>query len=159
MVETPKRNAVKSAGERIVSSVAIRTLSVNEAIGDALRAWSAKAVARRLKTSTRTVEAWREGRSGPQAKHFVAMLQDDELAPALLAACGRGDLATKAEIESLNRRIEALKAAEARHKDENHAIRRDLAMGRQHGGVAGGPAQPGGDALAAGRGVVPRSDE
>lgn len=93
MAQTPKSNAVKSTGERIVSSVAIRTLSVNEAIGEALRTWSAKFVARKLKTSTRTVEAWREGRSGPQAKHFVAMLQDDELCARLLEAAGRGDLA------------------------------------------------------------------
>ena len=80
-----------------MSSVAIRTLSVNEAIGEALRGWSAKFVAKRVKTSARTVENWREGRTGPQAKHFVAMLQDDELCARLLEAAGRGDLARSAE--------------------------------------------------------------
>ncbi len=88
-----------------MNAVAIRTLSVNEAIGEALRHWSAKFVAQRVKTSPRTVEMWREGRSGPQAKHFVAMLQDDELCVRLLEAAGRGDLARSAET------IAALKAA------------------------------------------------
>ena len=95
----------KSTGVRRVNSVAIRTATVNEAIGDALRHWSTKFVAQRVKTSVRTVEAWREGRSGPQAKHFVAMLQDDELCARLLEAAGRGDLARSAET------IAALKAA------------------------------------------------
>jgi hypothetical protein len=132
---------------------------VNEAIGDALRVWSAKFVARRIKTSTRTVEAWREGRSGPQAKHFVAMLQDDELAPALLSACGRSDLATRAQIESLNRRIEALKAAERQHQVEANEIRRDLDVVLARGPVARGQAQRGGDALAPDRIVVPGSSD
>ncbi len=105
MERTPQRDPNKSTGERNVHSVAIRTLSVNESIGEALRHWSAKFVARRIKTSTRTVEAWREGKSGPQAKHFVAMLQDDELCARLLEAAGRGDLARSAET------IAALKAA------------------------------------------------
>jgi hypothetical protein len=96
MERTPKRIPNRKTGERSVPSVAIRTLSVNEAIGEALRGWSAKFVARRIKTSTRTVEAWREGKSGPQAKHFVAMLQDDELCARLLEAAGRGDLADSA---------------------------------------------------------------
>jgi len=95
----------KSAGVRRVNTVAIRTLSVNEAIGDALRTWSTKFVAKRVKTSVRTVEAWREGRAGPQAKHFVAMLQDEVLCAKLLEAAGRGDLARSAET------IAALKAA------------------------------------------------
>lgn len=96
MERSPKSAPDRKTGERSVSSVAIRTLSVNEAIGDALRGWSAKFVARRIKTSTRTVEAWREGKAGPQAKHFVAMLQDDELCARLLAAAGRPDLADSA---------------------------------------------------------------
>lgn len=97
MEPTSKLTPVRKTGERSVSSVAIRTLSVNEAIGEALRGWSAKFVARRIKTSTRTVEAWREGKSGPQAKRFVAMLQDDELCAKLLEAAGRGDLAKSAD--------------------------------------------------------------
>lgn len=106
MERTSKSTPDRKTGERSVSSVAIRTLSVNEAIGEALRGWSAKFVARRIKTSTRTVEAWREGRSGPQAKHFVAMLQDDELCARLLEAAGRGDLARSAEtIAALKRAL------------------------------------------------------
>lgn len=105
MERSPKRYAGDIPGVRKVNGVAIRTLSVNEAIGDALRNWSAKFVAQRIKTSVRTVEDWREGRSGPQAKHFVAMLQDDELCARLLEAAGRGDLARSAET------IAALKAA------------------------------------------------
>lgn len=95
----------KSVGVRRVNSVAIRTLSVNEAIGEALRHWPTKFIAKRVKTSARTVEAWREGTRGPQAKHFVAMLQDDEICARLLEAAGRGDLARSAET------IAALKAA------------------------------------------------
>lgn len=76
-----------------MSGVAIRTLSVNESIGEAFRRWSAKFVAQRIKTSTRTVEAWREGRSGPQVKHVAAILQDPILCPEFLRALGRADLA------------------------------------------------------------------
>jgi hypothetical protein len=126
MERTPKTITAKKTGERSVSSVAIRTLSVNEAIGGALRQWSAKFVAGRIKTSTRTVEDWREGKSGPQAKHFVAMLQDEVLCAPLLEAVGRQDLARAQEILTLNRRIEALKAEENRHRDEAHEIRKSL---------------------------------
>lgn len=91
------KTPAKSHGVRRVNSVAIRTGSVNEAIGEALRHFSIKFVASRLKTNMRTVEMWREGRTGPQAKHFVAMLQDDELCARLLEAAGRGDLAKHQE--------------------------------------------------------------
>lgn len=97
MERSSKPDAVKRTGERKLTAIAIRTLTVNEAIGDALRQWSAKFVARRIKTSVRTVEAWREGRAGPQAKHFVAMLNDDELCAKVLEAAGRIDLARSAE--------------------------------------------------------------
>ncbi|WP_319798301.1 hypothetical protein [Nitrobacter sp.] len=91
-----------------MNTVAIRTLSVNEAIADALRSLSAKFVARRIKTSTRTVEAWREGRTGPQAKHFVAMLHDDELCVLLLKGIGRDDLAHAAEVIAVKNRLKEL---------------------------------------------------
>ena len=104
--------------------------SVNDAIASALRRWSAKFIAGRVRgASLRTIENWREGKAGPQAKHLAVMLQDDVLCPALLKAIGRDDLAADAEIRSLNRRIEALKADEARHQDEAHAIRRTLESG------------------------------
>lgn len=140
-----------------MNSAAIRTGSVNEAIGEQLRRWSAKFIATRVKTSHRTVENWREGRTGPQAKHVAAMLQDADLGPALLIALGRHDLATRAEINSLNRRITALKAAEAAHGEETHELRRDLEMGGTRRPVAGGTSQPRGETLAAGNGVVSRA--
>lgn len=106
MERSPKADTYRKTGERSVSDVAIRTLTVNESIGEALRGWSAKFVARRIKTSTRTVEAWRDGKSGPQAKHFVAMLQDEVLCSKLLEAAGRGDLARSAEtIAALKRAL------------------------------------------------------
>lgn len=97
-----------------MSSVAIRTGSINEAIGAALRHWSAKFIARRIKTSARTVEDWQSGRSGPQVKHVAAMLQDDELAEALLIALGRADIATRARMVAILKETQAVigKAAE-----------------------------------------------
>jgi len=83
----------KSSGDRKVNAVAIRTMSVNEAIGEALRGVKSKFIAGRVKTNLRTVENWKQAKTGPQAKHFVAMLQDDELCARLLEAAGRGDLA------------------------------------------------------------------
>lgn len=89
-----------------MSSVAIRTLSVNEAIAEALRPWSHKLIAQRVKTSVRTVENWKLAKTGPQAKHMAAMMADDELCAALLTALGRADIATRA------RMIAALKEAQ-----------------------------------------------
>ena len=59
------------------------------------------------------------------------------------------------DIDLLNRRLDALKAAEVQHTVESHAIRRDLAAGRQRGGMAGGTAQPGGEPLEEDSGMVP----
>ena len=81
-----------------MTSVAIRTLSVNEAIAEALRPWSPKAIATRVKTSVRTVENWKQAKTGPQAKHMAAMMGDDELCAALLTAMGRADIATRARM-------------------------------------------------------------
>lgn len=148
---TRKRN-----GTARMSSVAIRTLSVNESIAEALRGWPTNSLVRIVKTSKRTVENWKQARTGPQAKHVAAMLQSAELRPAMLTALGCRDLAAQAEILSLNRRLDALKAAEAQHREEAHGFRRDLEMGRARGVVAGRTAQPGGDALARGDAVVPR---
>lgn len=78
-------------------NVAIRTLSINEAIAEALQPFAAKVIARKVETSERTVEHWKQAKTGPQAKHFVAMLLDDELRPRVLAAAGLGDLARSAE--------------------------------------------------------------
>lgn len=157
MESSAGKNTRKSSGVRRVNSVAIRTSSVNEAIGEALRHWSIKFIVSRVKTSPRTVENWREGRTGPQAKHVAAMLQDAELGPALLTAMGRSDLATAAQIHSLNRRIETLKAAEARHQREANEIRQTLEDGSGGFLVDGGSPARHSDEVEADRGVVPRS--
>lgn len=130
---------------------------MNEALADALRGLSAKLIADRVETNLRTVENWKQGRTGPQAKHVVAMLNDSELGPRFLKAAGLDDLAKQHEIMTLNRRIEALKADEQAHKEEANAIRQDLEMGRGRRAVAGKQAQRGGGEMAKGRGVVPRS--
>lgn len=160
MPKAAEPNTRKSSGVQNVSSLAISTHSISDAFATMLRPFTAKEVADKLKLpSWRTVENWKERKTSPQAKHIAAMLHDAELAPALLAAIGRQDLAAAAEIKSLNKRIDALKAAEQRHKEEAHEVRRDLAMGRQRSSVASGSPQPGRDALEAGRGMVLRSDE
>ncbi len=56
------------------------------------------------------------------------------------------------EIESLNRRIEALKAAEARHKEESHALR--LAIGSPPRPGRSGPADVDSEAPPRAGGVV-----
>lgn len=76
-----------------MNTLEIRTLTVNEAIGDAFKKWTASFIARRLKTSERTVENWQQKRTGPQAKHVAAILADDLLCPAFLRAVGRADIA------------------------------------------------------------------
>ena len=54
------KNARKNSGVRQVNSVAIRTLSINEAIAEALKGWPAKTLARIVKTNIRTVENWKQ---------------------------------------------------------------------------------------------------
>jgi transcriptional regulator with XRE-family HTH domain len=154
-----RKNTRKSSGTRNVNGVAIRTLSVNEAIADALRPWSPKAIAKRVRTSVRTVENWKNGRTGPQAKHVAAILNDAELGPAFLTAVGRSDLATRAELVSLQRRVEALQAAEARHEREAHEIRSSL---EGDGGAVSadrGAPERSSDAVAATRRVVPEASD
>jgi hypothetical protein len=130
MESSSRKNTRKNNGARVVNSVAIRTKSVNEALADALRGLSAKLIADRVETNLRTVENWKQGKTGPQAKHVVAMLHDAELGPRFLKAAGLDELAKQHEINLLNRRIEALKADERLHKEEAHEIRMDLEMGR-----------------------------
>lgn len=154
-----RKNTRKSSGTRNVNGVAIRTLTVNEAIADALRPWSPKAIAKRVRTSVRTVENWKNGRTGPQAKHVAAILNDAELCAAFLTAVGRSDLATRAELASLNRRIEALKAAEARHERETHEIKSSLETDGVAVCVDRGETKREGDAVAETRRVVPRSSD
>ncbi len=130
MESSSRKNARKSSGAQDVNSVAIRTKSVNEALADALRGISAKVIADRVETNLRTVENWKQGKTGPQAKHVVAMLNDSERGPRLLKAAGLGELARQHEIMTLNRRIEALKADEQRHEREINELKESLGVVR-----------------------------
>lgn len=75
-----------------MNTLEIRTLSVNESIAQNFSQWSAKFIANRLKTSERTVENWKQRRTGPQVKHVAAILSDELLGPAFLKALGRADI-------------------------------------------------------------------
>jgi DNA-binding transcriptional regulator YiaG len=97
-----------SGGRRVNSALEIRTLSVNEAIARQFGAWSTSFISRRLKTSERTVENWKQGRTGPQAKHVAAILADEVLCPAFLKAMGRADIA---DLVSARDHLLAAKAA------------------------------------------------
>lgn len=156
MESSSSKSTRKSSEIKRMSSVAIRTLSVNESIADALQAWPTNAIVRIVKTSKRTVENWKQARTGPQAKHVAALLQDAELRPAMMSALGCKDLAAQAEILSLTKRIEALKTAEAQHKEQSNAIRRDLEAGRPRGSMAGGQVQQHGVTAERAGGVVPK---
>ena len=113
MAKAPEPSTRKSSGVRNVTSMAISTHSINEAFADMLRPFSAKEIARRLKLpSARTVENWKEGATSPQARHVVAMLNDDELCSRLLEAAGRSDLAQDAKLRVAKRLVAALEAEE-----------------------------------------------
>ena len=86
----PTQINTKKRGVQRVNAFA---LTASDTFVEALRHFSAKFIASRLKTSPRTVEAWKQGKATPQARHTVAMLNDDELCARLLAAAGRSDLA------------------------------------------------------------------
>lgn len=90
----PTRTATRKSGARAVNAIAITT---SDAFVEALRTFSAKAIALRLKASPRTVEAWKQGKAAPHARHAIAMLNDDELCARLLEAAGRSDLANAQE--------------------------------------------------------------
>jgi len=98
------RDGRKDRGERSVIG-ATTTFDFTETLGEKLRRFSAKYIARSAGTNVRTAENLREGRNGPSWPTTARMLQDDELCKALLEAAGRGDLARSAET------IAALKAA------------------------------------------------
>lgn len=122
-----------------------------------LRGRSPRTVAKRIGASPRTVENWQDGANGPTWKHTVAMLHDEELGPMVLKAAGLDELAKQHEIMTLNRRIEALKSAEARHREDSDEIRQAVAMGRQRGAVDGRQAHQRSGPVEKDRGVVPRS--
>lgn len=81
------------------------TWSATDALRDAFRNWPTKFLANRAGTNERTAENWKRGDNGPSWPIVVRMLQDEELAPALLRAAGREDLADAEQI------LEKLRAA------------------------------------------------
>lgn len=82
----------KVHGERPLNSLTT-TWSATESLKAAFRDWPAKFLAARAGTNLRTVENWKSGSNGPSWSLVVRMLHDDELAPVLLRAAGREDLA------------------------------------------------------------------
>jgi hypothetical protein len=151
------KRARKIRGRHTMTAVAIgNTFALASRWVDILRGMKPKAIAERIGASHRTVENWQDGENGPAWRHTVAMLNDDEMAPMLLRAAGRIDLAKQLEILSLEKRVEALKQAEQRHKEEAHAIRESLGASRAGGLVGGRSVQRDGDEAQAGSGVVPR---
>lgn len=111
MERSADSKAHKSSGVRKVTTAVISTHSINEAFADMLRPFSAKEIARRLKLpSARTVEKWKEGATSPQARHVVAMLNDDELCARLLEAAGRPDLANDARLRVAKSLVKALES-------------------------------------------------
>lgn len=83
----------------------VTTWSATEALRDAFRNWPTKFLANRAGTNERTAENWKSGANGPSWPLVVRMLQDGELAPSLLRAAGRDDLADAEQI------LEKLRAA------------------------------------------------
>jgi len=94
-----------------VSSLAISTHSINAAFAELLRPFSAKEIARRLKLpSARTVENWKGGTTSPQARHVMAMLQDDEMCALLLDKIGQADAAHAIKIGAARKKLQELEA-------------------------------------------------
>lgn len=87
------------------AAAAVTTWSATDALRDAFRNWPTKFLANRAGTNERTAENWKRGENGPSWPIVVRMLQDEELAPALLRAAGREDLADAEQI------LEKLRAA------------------------------------------------
>ena len=154
-----EKNARKSSGARLVNGIAIRTRSVSEGVAEALRGLSAKRIAERLKTNLRTVENWKQKKTTPQAKHVAAILNDEELCGPFLREMGRPDLAHQHEIKTLERRIEALKQAEQRHREHTNEIRTDLEAARTPDPLGSGQVQRRGDGAAQPGGAAEKPGE
>lgn len=103
-----KYGAKKARKVRGTMSPIVATLDANTSLADALRHFSAKWIARRVRTSSRTAENWLAGENGPTWKHTVAMLNDDELCALLLEAAGRDDLAHQAKVMAAKRKLREL---------------------------------------------------
>lgn len=81
------------------------TWSATAALKAAFASLSAKTLAEKAETNTRTAENWKAGANGPSWPIVVRFLQDPELAPVLLRAAGREDLADADQV------LEKLRAA------------------------------------------------
>ena len=87
----------KNFGERRVNQHAT-TWDATKSLVSALEPFTAKAVAKKAGTNTRTAENWKSGLNGPSWSHFTRMMHDPELGPAMLMAIGRADLADAVEV-------------------------------------------------------------
>lgn len=95
---------------KFTGGAAATTWSATDALREAFRTWPTKFLANRAGTNERTAENWKRGENGPSWPIVVRMLQDEELAPALLRAAGRDDLADVDQVrEKLRAAREALK--------------------------------------------------
>jgi hypothetical protein len=95
---------VKFSGT-IAAAATATTWSATASLKEAFRKWPTKFLATRAGTNERTAENWKRGENGPSWPIVVRMLQDEELAPALLRAAGREDLADAEQV------LEKLRAA------------------------------------------------
>jgi len=71
-------------------------------IQELLADWSPREVAKRIGCTPKTVENWKKGKGGPQAKYVVAMLNDADLWKVPLLAAGKVELVTFHEAEMKN---------------------------------------------------------
>lgn len=90
------------------AAASVTTWSATEALKNAFKEWPTKILANRAGTNERTAENWRRGENGPSWSMVVRMLQDQELAPALLRAAGREDLA---DVDQVREKIRAARKA------------------------------------------------
>lgn len=77
---------------------AVTTWDATESLKEALSDWPTRFLAERAGTNARTVENWKSGNNGPSWSLVVRLLNDDELAPVVLRAAGRSDLANTDEV-------------------------------------------------------------
>lgn len=87
------------------------TWSATAGLKEAFARLSAKTLAEKAQTNERTAENWKQGHNGPSWPIVCRLLQDSEMAPILLRAAGRGDLADAEKIlENLKDAKRALSA-------------------------------------------------
>lgn len=105
MDKSPYRNT-QSRGPKL--NTLVHPYDPAQTLADALRGFSAKIVARVVRTSPRTVEGWKQGRNVPSGEHVIAMLGDDDLCALVLEAAGRDDLAHQAKVFAAREKLARL---------------------------------------------------